>query len=61
MKRVDPTNSDDRLLVSVIEVMWLNPHASVIVVTRDVNLQSKLEIARVPFVSLEDLGIEEHR
>jgi hypothetical protein len=28
--------------------------------TRDVNLQNKLEFARVPFVSPEDLGIEEH-
>jgi hypothetical protein len=58
---LDPANLDDRLLASVIEVMRLNPHASVIVVTRDVNLQNKLEFARVPFVSPEDLGIEEHR
>jgi PIN domain len=58
---LDPTNLDDRLLASVIEVMRLNPHASVIVVTRDVNFQNKLEFARVPFVSPEDLGIEEHR
>jgi hypothetical protein len=58
---LDPTNLDDRLLASVIEVMRLNAHASVIVVTRDVNLQNKLEFARVPFVSPEDLGIEEHR
>lgn len=58
---LDPTNVDDRLLASVIEVMRLNPHASVIVVTRDVNFQNKLEFARVPFVSPEDLGIEEHR
>jgi predicted ribonuclease YlaK len=58
---LDPTNLDDRLLASVIEVMRLNAHASVIVVTRDVNLQNKLEFARVPFVSPEDLGIEEYR
>ena len=58
---LDPTNVDDRLLASVIEVMRLNPHASVIVVTRDVNFQNKLEFARVPFVSPEDLGIEENR
>jgi hypothetical protein len=58
---LDPTNLDDRLLASIIEVMRLNAHASVIVVTRDVNFQNKLEFARVPFVSPEDLGIEEHR
>jgi predicted ribonuclease YlaK len=56
---LDPSSADDRLLASVIEVMRLNPHASVIVVTRDINFQNKLEFARVPFVSPEDLGIEE--
>jgi hypothetical protein len=39
----------------------VNPHASVVVVTRDVFFQNKLEFARVPFVSPEDLGIEEYR
>ena len=28
-------------------------------VARDINFQNKLEFARVPFVSLEDLRIEE--
>lgn len=56
---LDPASQDDRLLASVIEVMRLNPHASVIVVTRDINFQNKLEFARVPFVSPEDLGLEE--
>jgi hypothetical protein len=37
---LDPASLDDRLLASVIEVMRLNPHASVIVVTRDINLQN---------------------
>jgi hypothetical protein len=56
---LDAASPDDRLLASVIEVMRLNPHASVIVVTRDINFQNKLEFARVPFVSPEDLGLEE--
>jgi hypothetical protein len=56
---LDPASLDDRLLASVIEVMRLNPHASVIVVTRDINFQNKLEFARVPFVSPEDLGLQE--
>lgn len=58
---LDSANLDDRLLASVIEVMRLNPHSSVVVATRDVNLQNKLEFARVPFVSPEDVGIEELR
>ena len=56
---LDPTNADDRLLASIIEVMRLNPHASVIVVSRDLPFQNKLEFARVPFISPSDLGIEE--
>jgi predicted ribonuclease YlaK len=56
---LDSTSPDDRLLASTIEVMRLNPDAPVIVVTRDINFQNKLEFARVPFISPEDLGIEE--
>jgi hypothetical protein len=56
---LDPTNADDRLLASIIEIMRLNPHATVTVVTRDLNFQNKLEFARVPFMSPSDLGIEE--
>jgi hypothetical protein len=49
------------VLTSVIEVMRLNPHASVTVVVRDVNFPKKLEFAHVPFVGPEDLAIDEHR
>ena len=56
---LDAATPDDRLLASVIEIMRLNPHASVIVVTRDINFQNKLEFARAPFVSPEELGLEE--
>jgi hypothetical protein len=58
---LDATNADDRLLASIVEIMRLNPHAAVTVVTRDVNFQNKLEFARVPFVSPSDLGIWEGR
>ncbi len=58
---LDPTNADDRLLASIIEIMRVNSHAAVTVVTRDLNFQNKLEFARVPFVSPSDLGIEERR
>jgi hypothetical protein len=47
-------NSDDRLLASVIEVMRSFPHAAVALVTRDINLQSKAELATVPFCEPPD-------
>lgn len=47
---LDSANSDDRFLASVIEVMRLHPRCTVLVVTRDVNLQNKLEFARIPFL-----------
>jgi len=47
---LDATNADDRFMASVIEVMRLHPRCVVLVVTRDVNLQNKLEFAGLPFV-----------
>jgi PIN domain-containing protein len=58
---LDATNDDDRLLASIVEVMRLNPLASVTVVTRDLNFQNKPEFARVPFVSPSDLDIAERQ
>ena len=42
-----------------MEVLRVNPYASVMVVTRDLNLQNTLEFARVPFASPKDLGIQD--
>jgi hypothetical protein len=56
---LDATSPDDRLLASVIEVMRMNPRASVISVTRDVNFRNKLDLARVPSASPADLGVTE--
>jgi hypothetical protein len=47
---LDPTNDDDRLLASFLEVMRRFPHSAVILVTRDINLQNKAELAQVCFV-----------
>lgn len=47
---LDPSNDDDRFLASTIEVMRLHPRSAVIIVTRDINLQNKAELARIPFV-----------
>jgi PIN domain len=51
---LDPTNDDDRILASFIEVMRQHPRTPVILVTRDINLQSKAEYAGLPFVEPPD-------
>jgi predicted ribonuclease YlaK len=51
---LDPTNDDDRVLASFIEVMRQHPRTPVILVTRDINLQNKVEYAGLPFVEPPD-------
>lgn len=46
---LDPSNADDRLVATFIEVMRRNPRSSVVLVTRDLNLQNKMEFARLAF------------
>jgi hypothetical protein len=46
---LDPSNDDDRFLASFLEVMRSYVHSRVVLVTRDINLQNKAELARVPF------------
>ena len=45
---LDATSADDRFLASGLEVMRQNVRADVVVVTRDVNLQNKLDFAHLP-------------
>ncbi len=47
---LDRENADDRLLATFLEVMRRFPHSVVALVTRDINLQNKAELARVPFL-----------
>jgi hypothetical protein len=47
---LDPSHADDRLVATFIEVMRRNPRSSVVLVTRDLNLQNKMEFARLPFM-----------
>jgi hypothetical protein len=47
---LDASNNDDRFLAGFIEVMRKYPHSAVILVTRDLNLQNKAEMARVYFI-----------
>jgi hypothetical protein len=46
---LDPDNRDDRFIGSVIEIMRQHPRSAVTIVTRDINLQSKAELASIPF------------
>jgi hypothetical protein len=51
---LDPTNRDDQFIASTIEVIRQNPRSRVTIVTRDINLQNKAELARLPFVEPPD-------
>lgn len=43
-----PDNNDDRLIASSLEVMRRYPKSPVILVTGDINLQNKAELAQIP-------------
>jgi hypothetical protein len=46
---LDPTNKDDRLLLSVYEIIASNIRSTVYLVTADINLQNKAEFAFLPY------------
>jgi hypothetical protein len=52
---LDPLVADDRFIATALEYMRQHVCAPVSVVTADVNLQNKLEIARLPFAEPSDL------
>ena len=52
---LDPSNDDDRILASFIEVMKIYPNSPVIIVTNDINMQNKAEFAGIPFVEPPEL------
>lgn len=47
--RLDPTVPDDRILAAAFELQRGHPADAVVLVTGDVNLQTKAELARLPF------------
>lgn len=51
---LDSSNADDRLVATFIEVMRRNPRSPVVLVTRDLNLQNKMEFGRLPFMEPPD-------
>lgn len=53
---LDPSNRDDRFIATAIETMRQHPRSAVTIVTRDINLQSKAELASLPFVEPPEPG-----
>ncbi|MHB8276467.1 MAG: PIN domain-containing protein [Candidatus Humimicrobiaceae bacterium] len=51
---LDPSNDDDRILASFIEVMKIYPNSPVIIITNDINMQNKAEFAGIPFIEPPD-------
>lgn len=46
---LDPTNNDDRIVASALQVQRTYPSSTVILVTSDINLQNESEMASLPF------------
>jgi rRNA-processing protein FCF1 len=51
---LDPSNNDDRLVASILELQRQEPSAVVILCTADINLQNKAEMAHISFVETPD-------
>lgn len=47
---LDPTNADDRILAGVLEVAKMRPHSNVVLITADLNMQNKAELADIPYL-----------
>ncbi len=47
---LDASNSDDRIIASVLEIQITQPSATVVLITGDINLQNKAEMANLPFL-----------
>jgi predicted ribonuclease YlaK len=47
---LDATNSDDRLIAAVVEIMRQHVRSAVTLVTRDINMQNKAAHAAIPYV-----------
>lgn len=45
----DPQNADDRFLASTLEILRTNMTTTVFIVTSDINMQNKAEMASIPF------------
>jgi hypothetical protein len=54
---LDPGNQDDRILASVLEIQCDQPSAVVVLVTDDMNLQNKAEMALLPWSEPPNLQV----
>jgi len=50
---LDRENNDDRIIASALEIQRDNPSSAVCLVTSDINLQNKTEMARLSYIDLD--------
>jgi len=50
LKWLESSNSDDRIIASVLEIQREFPSSIICLITSDINLQNKAEMANIPFV-----------
>lgn len=50
---LDRENNDDRIIASALEIQRDNPSSAVCLVTSDINLQNKTEMARLSYIDTE--------
>jgi hypothetical protein len=55
---LDPSNQDDRIIGSVLEIQSARPSTVVVLVTDDMNLQNKAEMAFLPWAEPPELAIK---
>lgn len=46
---LDPSNNDDRIIANTLELQRGYPSSKVLLVTNDINLQNKAEMAKIPY------------
>lgn len=54
LKWLSSENTDDRIIASVLEIQRENPSSIIVIITSDINLQNKAEMANLPFVETPD-------
>ncbi len=50
---LDSENNDDRIIASTLEIQRENPSSAVCIVTSDINLQNKAEMARLSYLDVD--------
>ena len=55
LKWLDPKNEDDRIIASALQIQVQNPSDKVVLVTSDINLQNKAQLACLTFADTDDL------